>query len=179
MQGADKLLIAIFHDNYELCARRHESLIEALVREACRLSSVAMGCIDCLRCLVAVKQVPIQHSQYQILTNLNKIATKVLSGVQVFQNRDCGMLVYWGGCRTRLLMSALDTRSPIVSSAPPQQKPEQTRRGCRRRSNQLRCSCLSRPRRSSALQRPVGVGDDVVAPQIQNARRPTASVVLC
>ena len=83
VQGVEQLLMEIFTGNYELCAQDHETLIEALVQEVSKMSSHAAACIECLKCLVVVDEIPIQHSQHQLLTHLNRAGVQVLSGMQV------------------------------------------------------------------------------------------------
>ena len=48
-QGAERLLIAIFENNYDLCARNNLHVIEELIVMLCNTSSVLRPCIQCLQ----------------------------------------------------------------------------------------------------------------------------------
>ena len=69
-QGADRLLLAMFNNNYDLCARNNLAVIEDLIRMLSSVATWTQASIECLQCLAVVKGIPVHRNQQQILQSL-------------------------------------------------------------------------------------------------------------
>ena len=80
LQGADRLLLAVFDGNYDLCTRNNLRVIEPLIRMLSTNATSTPAVIKCLQCLAVANQIPVHRNQQQILQSL--VTNSCLQGLQ-------------------------------------------------------------------------------------------------